>query len=676
VRRWKAELELSATQEKDWRKEADNIWKKYKAEAAKAGILDDDEASFNVLWSNTEILVPALYNSTPTPDVRRRFKDKDPIGKLAATVLERGLTYAIDSYDFDSELELSVLDYTLVGRGLSRIRYLPQVEGGDEESEDSGDEYQDKAEGLPEGGEQEESQEPARITAQDTTCEQVKWDDFRRGPGRKWSEVPWIAFRHRMTYDDLVYHFKEDAAKKVPLDQTADDEDKDSDVKRLFQTGEVWEIWDKLKRRVLFVSTGVEEPLRTDDDPTLQLKGFFPMPRPMMATLDSTSLIPIPLYRQYKTHAEEIDRITRRIKKITQALRLRGLYVSNLPEAQRLLEAGDNEMVPIEDAAGLATVGLDKMIWIMPVDKLVAVLEALYKSREQTKQTIYEIIGLSDIMRGATKATETLGAQELKSRWGSVRLQRMQKEVQRFVRDILRLKGEVIAEHYEPELLSEMTQIKLPTAEQKKALQEQIQRVTQAAEQATMAAEQAQQEPPQPPPIPPEMQELLNSPTWDDVIGVLRSDAMRTFRVAIESDSTIASMVESDMQGNREVVETLGAVFASIPTLQQAGAQNAAEVVKEIALALIRHSRFGGRLVEDSIEDLEFADGGSAMDQIKGMLEQLGQQVQEGAQAVGEMGQKQQQHTEIIGQIISTMQAQPQQQPQGQLQPQQPVRAV
>jgi predicted HAD superfamily Cof-like phosphohydrolase len=316
------------------------------------------------------------------------------------------------------------------------------------------------------------------------------------------------------------------------------------------------------------------------------------------------------------------------------------------------------------------------------------VLEALYKSREQTKQTIYEIIGLSDIMRGATKATETLGAQELKSRWGSVRLQRMQKEVQRFVRDILRLKGEVIAEHYEPELLSEMTQIKLPTAEQKQALQEQIQRVTQAAEQAAMAAEQAQQEPPQPPPIPPEMQELLNSPTWDDVIGVLRSDAMRTFRVAIESDSTIASMVESDMQGNREVVETLGAVFASIPTLQQAGAQNAAEVVKEIALALIRHSRFGGRLVEDSIEDLEFADGGSQLQQIEQAIQQLTQQVTQGGEQVAQIGQTQQQHTEIIGQLVRVLQAtpgaqpgqqpqgQPQQPPQAQPQPQQPVRAV
>jgi hypothetical protein len=218
-----------------------------------------------------------------------------------------------------------------------------------------------------------------------------------------------------------------------------------------------------------------------------------------------------------------------------------------------------------------------------------------------------------------------------------------------------------------------MTQIKLPTAEQKKALQEQIQRVTQAAEQATMAAEQAQQEPPQPPPIPPEMQELLNSPTWDDVIGVLRSDAMRTFRVAIESDSTIASMVESDMQGNREVVETLGAVFASIPTLQQAGAQNAAEVVKEIALALIRHSRFGGRLVEDSIEDLEFADGGSQLQQIQQALEQLSQQVAQGGEAVGQIGEQVKGHQEAIGQIIRTMQAQPQQQPQGQ---QQPVRAV
>lgn len=642
VDRWKTELELADTAERSWRKEATAIWRKYKAEAAKAADQDSAESTFNILWSNTEILVPALYNSTPMPDVRRRYKQgEDALGKVGAQVLERSLSYTLDSYDFDSEVELAALDLTVVGRGLDRIRYLPETE--------SIEIPEDEREELAEG--EEAVTHYDRIVSQDTLCEHVQWDDFRHGPGKTWSQVPWVAFRHRMTYDDLFAHFGDEMAKKVPLDQSTDEED-NNEVKALFSTGEVWEIWDKLKRRVLFISVRVQEPLRIDDDPTLQFQNFYPTPRPMTATLDSTSLLPIPLYRQYKSQAQEMDRITRRIEKITNALRVRGLYVSNLAEAKALLDAGDNEMVPIEDAGAVAQTGIDKLIWIMPVDKLIAVLTGLYTARDQVKQTIYEIIGLSDIMRGATQASETLGAQELKSRWGSVRLQRLQKEVQRYVRDLIRLKGEVIAEHYEPDVLAAMTQVKLPSAEEKEALAAQVQQVQQTAQ----AAEQS-------PEIPPEIQEMLDSPTWDDVIGVLRSDTARQYKIDIETDSTIASMVEADMQGSREVVEALGAVFGSIPMLQQAGAENAPEVARQIALALIRRGRFGGRVLEDAIEDLEFT-GANQMQQIGEQLQQMGAAVQQGTEQVGQMGEQITKHEEVIGQIVQALNAQPKPPPQ------------
>jgi hypothetical protein len=283
-------------------------------------------------------------------------------------------------------------------------------------------------------------------------------------------------------------------------------------------------------------------------------------------------------------------------------------------------------------------VSLDKLIWIMPVDMLVKVLEALYKAREQVKQTIYEIIGLSDIMRGATKATETLGAQEIKSRWGSVRLQRMQKEIQRFVRDVLRLKGEVIAEHYEPEMLAEMTQVKLPSGQDKARLQAGVQQMQAQGQQ-----------------VPPEYQKMLESPSWDDVIGVLRSDTMRQYRVAIESDSTVADILDRDMKGMSEVLTSLGAVFSSVPVLQQAGAQNSAQVVKEIALSVCRHAKLG-RAVEDSVEGLEF---GPPQSELMEAIKQIGAAVQQGAQQLQQMGQKLAQHEQLLGQIVQTMQAVP-----------------
>lgn len=620
VTRWLAELALASRTESKWRDEVKNIWKRYKTDQERASFQDTDEATFNILWSNTEIIVPALYNSTPTPDVRRRFKDADPIGKVASTVLERGLSYSIDTYDFDGEITSAVLDFALAGRGITRIRYRPNVQSVDVEPNEAG-----------------EAQEPTeRIVDQDTTCEHVQWDDFRRGPGKTWGVVPWVAFRHDMGWDDLVEYFGEEKAQTIKLTQLSEDDsdgmDSASGVKRLFQSGEVWEIWDKLKKRVLFIAQGTEEPLLVDDDPRLKLRGFFPMPKPAMAVLDSTSLVPIPLYRQYKAQAQEMDRLTRRIEKITAALRLRGVYHANVKEAAQLMDASDTEMIPIEDAAALSMIGLDKLIWIMPVEKLITVLEGLYKAREQIKQTIYEIIGLSDIMRGATKATETLGAQELKSKWGSVRLQRMQKEIQRFVRDILRLKGEVIAEHYEPDVLAEMTQIKLPRAQEKEQLQMGVQQMQAQGQE-----------------VPPEYRKMLETPTWEDVIAVLRSDAMRTFRISVETDSTIREMIQQDFAGLSEVLNTLSAVFGAAPQLQQAGASNGPEVTKEIALSVCRQAKMG-RAVEDAVENLDFQAGGSQIDQLTQMVQQIGQAVQQGAEQLQQMGQSLEQGTQKLGQ--------------------------
>lgn len=633
VDRWLAELDLAGKSEREWREESRGIWSRYKTEKQKSSGLDESEASFNILWSNTEIIVPSLYNSTPSPDVRRRFKDRDPLGKAVATILERSLIYSIDAYDFDAEIELAVLDFALTGRGITRIRYLPEIHSEEEaKPEDAPEDYEPKT--------------IDKITGQDTVCEHWSWDKFRHGPGKKWGQVPWVAFEHDMSYDDLVEYFGEEMADKVPLSSGAESESMGDEVKKLFQSGSVWEIWDKLKRRVLFIAKGVDEPLLSDDSPTLQFKDFFPMPRPAQAILDSTSLVPVPLYRQYKAQAEEINRLTKRIEKVTDMIRVRGAYISHIKAASQLMDAGDGVMIPIEDIGALvgSNIDLDKLIWIFPVEKLNAVLEALYRARDQVKQTIYEIIGLSDIMRGATKATETLGAQQLKSQWGSIRLQRMQKEVQRFVRDILRLKAEVIAEHYEPEVLATMTQVKLPMGQEKQQLQMAVQ----------TARSQGQQ-------VPEDVMKLLESPSWDEAIAVMRQDSARQYRISVETDSTILNTADRDAKSMQANVESIGAVFGAIPLLRDAGAQNAAEVAKELALSILRHSRFGGRAVEDVVDDIEFGPGVNEMQQA---LDQIGQAVQQGGQQIAQMGEKLGQHEQVLGQVIKTLQAQAATQPQ------------
>jgi hypothetical protein len=116
-------------------------------------------------------------------------------------------------------------------------------------------------------------------------------------------------------------------------------------------------------------------------------------------------------------------------------------------DLERLMDADDNQLVPAESGSSLAAEkGLQNAIWMMPLEMLVASLQQLLMAREQCKQTIYEITGIADIMRGQTNASETLGAQEIKEGWGKLRLKRLQKEVQRYARDLLRMMLEIAAE--------------------------------------------------------------------------------------------------------------------------------------------------------------------------------------------------------------------------------------
>lgn len=580
VKRWIAELNLSDESEKDWREEAKEIQQIYEA-----GKEQQKASSFPILWANTETLQPAVYNSRPEPDVRRRWREADPLGKAASTVLQRAISYQCDVDEFDEAIEDGVLDALLTGRGLCRIKYVPTTVPQEDES------------GAPvmdaEGNVQEE------LVDESVPIEHVQWNDFRRGPGKRWADVPWIAFRHDMTLDTLVEFFGKEKAGHVPLEESEalkKDQRSDAETKKVFRTAEVWEIWDKEKRRVLFICKRYKTaPLQITDDP-LGLPGFWPVPRPVNAINCSTSLSPIPPYRQYKMQAEELEKVTQRINKTVDALRLRGAYTKVAKEAEAILTAGDGDMIAIESVAEIAQMGgLDKAIWIMPVEKLIVVLRGLYESRDQLKATIYEISGVSDIIRGSTDPDETATAQSLKSKWGSLRLDKLKRDVQRFVRDLMRLQADVICSKFQPETLAEITQVELPTGQEKQQAQMQaqaIQRIPDPAQQQ-MAMQQ----------LGPQLEPALSQPSWDEVMAVLRNDVQRSYKIDIETDSTVAETIERDLQGIRETVQAIGELIGGALPAVQSGVLPI-EAVKDIALAMARHARLG-TAVEDALEQIQ-----------------------------------------------------------------------
>ena len=600
VKYWLDELEDSDKTEKDWRDDAKSVVDIYRGEDVAATAVSSDgqkmrRNTFNILWSNIETLKPAIYNKTPVPNVQRRFKDEDQLGRAVAQVLERSLEFMVDANDLDAPMSDAVDDYLLVGRGVTRVRYVPTF-GTPEQPEGE----------IP-GEMAENYEEPVgEVVKEEAIAESVAYEDFRRGPANKWSEVDWVGFQHKLTKQDIEEKFGEEMANSVGIDVYAREDDTyDNETNRSPREGRtrIWEIWCKATKKVYFIAPSYKDkPLNEADDP-LGLSGFFPIPRPIYSLTTTDSLIPVSEYYLYHTLATELNNVTKRIIDILKGLRLRGIYDSRMSEIGRLMDSGDNKMIPLDGASQyLDAGGLDKAIWMMPIDKYVSVVNQLYAYRQNLITSIYEITGISDVLRGSSVASETATAQSIKANYGSMRLQRRQREVQRYARDVVRLLAEVIAEQFSIDTLQKMTGLDYPTEEEKAMIQSQMQMQMQQFQMQAQQMQMQGQQPPQPPQPDPQMLERLEKPTWEQIQQIARDDLLREFKVDIETDSTIAANDAEQQQNITELLTGITAFLNGIAPAVESGAVPM-ETAKSLLMAAVRRFKLGTE-VETAVDKI------------------------------------------------------------------------
>ena len=601
VKYWLDELEDSDETEKDWRDDANKVVDIYRGEDVAATAIGSDgqkmrKNTFNILWSNIETLKPAIYNKTPVPNVQRRFKDEDQLGKAVAQVLERSLEFMVDASDFDRPMSDAVDDYLLVGRGVTRVRYVPTF-GTPEQPEGE----------MPSEMEENYEEPVGEVVKEEVVAEAVAYKDFRRGPANKWSEVDWVGFQHKLTKQDIEEKFGEEMADSVGIDVYAKEEDDtyDNETNRSQREGRVRvrEIWCKATKKVYFIAPSFKDkPLNETDDP-LGLSGFFPVPRPIYSLTTTDSLIPVSEYYLYQTLATELNNVTKRIIDILKGLRLRGIYDSRMAEIERLMDSGDNKMIPLDGASQyLDAGGLDRAIWMMPIDKYVGVVNQLYAYRQNLITSIYEITGISDVLRGSSVASETATAQSIKANYGSMRLQRRQREVQRYARDVIRLMAEVIAEQFSVDTLQKMTGLNFPTEEEKAMMQSQMQMQMQQFQMQAQQMQMQGQQPPPPPQPDPQILERLEQPTWEQIQQVARDDLMREFKVDIETDSTVAANDAEQQQNITELLTGITSFLSGIGPAVESGAVPI-ETAKSLLMAAVRRFKLGTE-VETAVDKI------------------------------------------------------------------------
>ena len=429
-----------------WNARVKKVLKRYRDDTR--GQTGNESAKFNILWSNVQTLIPAVYSKLPKADVRRRFGDNDPVGRVAASLVERALDFEIEHYpDFRATMSLAVEDRFLGGRGTAWVRYEPHVAPvGIEDDGISITSDIEQGEGAPPSLE--------RIDYECATTDYVHWKDFGHSPGRTWEEVTCVWRWVYMTHEAVVERFGEEVARKIPLDSGPEPLNAYNDKKRIYNRAKICELWDKERNKVVWFSKGFPALIDERDDP-LGLEGFFPCPKPLYATTTSDTLVPVPDFVLYQDQAAELDILSDRIDGLVKSLRVRGVYDASQPALQRLLTEGDNNaLIPVDKWMAFSEKGgLKGSIDLLPLDTLASALLQCYQARQDIKGQIYEITGIADIIRGQTQASETATAQQIKGQYAGLRLRSMQEGVALFASELIKLKAQVMCLKFQPETI-------------------------------------------------------------------------------------------------------------------------------------------------------------------------------------------------------------------------------
>ena len=449
---WVKEIELWEKECEKFQRQGRSIVRRYKDERDASDAL---ARKFNIFAANVGILQASLYARFPKAHVQRRFgQSNDDPARVAALMIQNCLMQDMDepNCDFDQAVKEAVEDWLVPGLGQVWVRLQTETE-----------ELATSPVTDPESGKvMVESVKYEQVTHQEVIIEHVFWEDFMYSPCRTWKERRWVGRKVYMDRTALVKRFGAKKGNACSLNYSPSKQSDDNQPKNLEKNQAiVYEIWDRISRHVVWLSRGYNEFLDSQPDP-LKLEGFDPCPKPLFAQTTTSNCMPKADYILLQDQYSEMDIVNNRISLLVQACKVVGVYdQSNKGIARMLQEGVDNQLIPVDNWAMFAEKGGMKgtVDWL-PLEQIMAALERLRQAREDVKSQIYELTGISDIVRGNTKASETLGAQQLKANYANVRFNQRQDDIGRFTSEILNIKAEIICKHFTPKLIIEEANFK------------------------------------------------------------------------------------------------------------------------------------------------------------------------------------------------------------------------
>lgn len=610
---WQEQINTALVHERRWRKEALHAENLFFGPDEDSGTGDSDAApaenrisdETSLIHGNIEVLKPLIFSETPTPIVQRRWRGDgrtDETDLMAAEAGQRIAQWILSTTDFDAAMERARDDWLIAGRGAARGMYRA--------------EFEERQLVNPLTGEPavEEVKSHEEVMARGT-----EWRRLLLAPAAGWDQMPWIAFEVPMTRARIEKRFPEmrdritypnkglRGRSRAFGDEDREDRTLSSQIDRSgepitspFDTATVWEIWNRETRMVIWWSPDCKDAILDKQQDPLGLEHFFPMPKPLLATTRGDSMNPRPDIAYYAERAREIDMATKKMHELLKVLAVVGLFPGSMADTVSGMMEGKNKLIPVQSWIALMEKGgASNIIQWLPLDQIIACLNALQMMREAAKQAMFEASGVSDIMRAQGDPNETATAQQIKGRYAGLRLSSRQRRMAIFARDMLRIMMEMALELFDSDRLAEIVGLDIPATEAERQMMLAEIEAGRAAHAEAMAQYQVlqqavevlQQQNQQVPPLPPPPQEpkfdRVPETSWEAVHERLRRDFSRKITIQIETDSTVLADEQADKEARIEFLGAFSTFVQQLAPLAASG-QFDMKTVKELLLFGVR----------------------------------------------------------------------------------------
>jgi hypothetical protein len=207
---------------------------------------------------------------------------------------------------------------------------------------------------------------------------------------------------------------------------------------------------------------------------------------------------------------------------------------------------------------------------VLSITDISQALIDAYQAMSNLKEQVYEITGISDIIRGSTVASETATAQQIKGQYATLRLKSMQDQVAQYATALIRLKAQIICTKYQPHTLLSYA----------------------AADQLNDADKQL---------VPQALQLIRNNP-------------LRMFRIEVSADSLVQMDEMQNKQDRVEFITALGGFMEKALPVGQQVPEMAPAIVEtmKFAIAGFKQSRPIEGMLDQALDQLKAKAAASA----------------------------------------------------------------